>query len=480
MNKHLVKNYFFQQKKVYIIAECILLLFMLFLALNHTYNDLLITAKQGMKFWDVLFAGKPLSFYKEATMTTGNPYYSDVQRASYPFGFYLTFALWNLPVWIIQNALGTNIYNTILVMFWEKILLIVFIFLCANQIFRIVDSFENYKEKANQAVWLFLTSLLTLIYTCSVGQYEIITVFFILVGFEAWLKNNSIKFLVMFAIAFSFKYFAFVLFVPLLLLKEKNILKVIVKTILLTIPTVALMFIFPNASSGNELMFNLLPYFFSIHIDMSGFLSGVIISVYPVVMIILCLWCFLSKPSKDTVMQYAIFAMLVSMGSFCLLAEIYPYWSVLAVPIFVLSIVFSNGNYNKMIALETILCGGLTASFFVKFYWVTGVFSVYATGILQKIFGTDYVLNAPKKTSVLSLVSFISDEKIELARSFLAGFLILIWAVMLYFTYPGRKKYEEFETYKKGPVLIRTAINLIISLIPFLYAVCYFYMNYIK
>ena len=58
---------------------------------SHIYSDILITAKQGMKFWDCLFSGNPLSFYKEAVFELSCPYDGYVFHAAYPFTIYLLF-----------------------------------------------------------------------------------------------------------------------------------------------------------------------------------------------------------------------------------------------------------------------------------------------------------------------------------------------------------------------------------------------------
>ncbi|MBO4389655.1 MAG: hypothetical protein J5825_02195, partial [Lachnospiraceae bacterium] len=70
-------------------------------------------------------------------------------------------------------------------------------------------------------------------------QYDIFTVFFVLLGIYFYLKGDLLKFALLFGFAITFKYFALAIFVPMLLLKEKNPLKILLYLILAAVIPVA-------------------------------------------------------------------------------------------------------------------------------------------------------------------------------------------------------------------------------------------------
>ena len=44
------------------------------LLVSHTYNDIVITTRHGINFWNILLDGKLLDFYKVNVLPSGNQF----------------------------------------------------------------------------------------------------------------------------------------------------------------------------------------------------------------------------------------------------------------------------------------------------------------------------------------------------------------------------------------------------------------------
>ena len=148
-----------------------------------------------------------------------------------PF-IYGIFAIWNLPLYFLgllpsPDFVGPS--RLIVQIFWSKLLLVIFYFLPVKILslisrgIRQCNSLVSYRPVAI----LFATSPIAVLVVFAFGQYDIIGVFLVLLGFYFYLKKNLWLFALFFAVAISFKYFALVIYVPLILMVEKNPLKIL-------------------------------------------------------------------------------------------------------------------------------------------------------------------------------------------------------------------------------------------------------------
>ena len=54
------------------------------LLVSHTYNDIVITTRHGINFWNILLDGKLLDFYKVNVLPSGNQFYNAAQAGLHP------------------------------------------------------------------------------------------------------------------------------------------------------------------------------------------------------------------------------------------------------------------------------------------------------------------------------------------------------------------------------------------------------------
>ena len=144
---------------------------------------------------------------------------------------YLIYAIWNLPLLFLglippASQLATADLTTQLV--WAKLLIVSFFFASGWILLKISNLLKQdplVNQNRHPEV-LFVTAPIAIFAVFLFGQYDIIGIFFVLTGFYFYLKKDLLRFAILFSIAISFKYFALVIYVPLVLMIEKNPLKI--------------------------------------------------------------------------------------------------------------------------------------------------------------------------------------------------------------------------------------------------------------
>ena len=191
---------------------------MLLLLLSHTYNDILVTARHGINFWKLLFEGNILHFFELNYVASGNDYYSMVQGCAYNILLYLIFAVWNIPLALLEAFTAVDVMNNILCIAYIKLLTVAAMVASVIILRKIFALLELDREQYGFLSFLYLTSTLMVAVAFVISQYDLISVVFQLLGVQAFLEKKDKKFVFFFGIAFCLKYFSVVLFLPLLLL----------------------------------------------------------------------------------------------------------------------------------------------------------------------------------------------------------------------------------------------------------------------
>ena len=154
-----------------------------------------------------------------------------------PF-IYAIFAVWNIPLFALgltSSANGSNFAFESLIfpssaieVIWWKLLLVLFFFGSVYLLSVISKKIKLSLIDKNISVnTLFATSPLAVFSVFLLGGYDIISVFFTLLGILFYINRNTLRFSIFFSIAISLKFFAAIIFLPLLLLVEKKLFKLI-------------------------------------------------------------------------------------------------------------------------------------------------------------------------------------------------------------------------------------------------------------
>lgn len=157
----------------------------------------------------------------------------------YEIVIYIIFALWNIPLYIFgvrPNGAELGVFASL----WNKLLLVIVFFACGFLLKAIAKKMEL-SEKRNKSVICVWCAMPLLFFLVMIqGSYDILYIVFMLAGIYFWLDTESMKsvilFNVFFGIAICIKPFPIFYYLIILLIKEKNVFRIIGNGMLMALP----------------------------------------------------------------------------------------------------------------------------------------------------------------------------------------------------------------------------------------------------
>ncbi len=319
---------------------------MVLLLFSHAYNDILITSRHGINFWNILFDGDILHFFELNYVVSGNQHYNIIQGCAYNILYYVIFAVWNIPMALLSAFTNVDVMNNIVCIAYMKSLTVAAMLVSLLIVQKILILLNVDRDGQKLASFLYLTSSLMMSVVFIVCQYDLISVVFQLLGVQAFLEKKDKKFVLFFGIAFCLKYFSVLLFLPLLLLRHKRILSWITAAVGMLIPLAltSLPFVKSYDRLASELTDDLVGKLFSY--------SGSGYSLFVVFYCFLLVWCFLQEEDENF-SRKAVWTGFVAYGLFCSLLDGYLYWTVMFAPFMVLMICLVPRYLYLNLLLET-------------------------------------------------------------------------------------------------------------------------------
>jgi hypothetical protein len=308
------------QTKIYALTLVISLLFF-------SHSDSIYTLIQSFGFLN----GHVFDFYDFNSKQIGlTPYFPSI---------YAILAIWMLPL-KLMNILDTNYFVSwismsptkevnlaqyIPMILWYKTLLLTAFFSTIYYIKKISKSIAG-NDIENHI--LFATSPFAIFSVMIFSGYDILGLLFCIIGFYYFLKNNLFLFAIYFSIAISFKFFALIIFLPLILIREKK-LKNIIKYSLIaaSLCLISLLAFISNKTFTENVFFMV----------QNKVLHGQPISLYKLSLLVvytaLCIKCFHQKSiNKDRLVKSSIFACYMSYLVLFFYVKWHPQWIIIILP----------------------------------------------------------------------------------------------------------------------------------------------------
>lgn len=363
---------------------------------------------------------------------------------------YVIMALWNLPLKIFglttdvslpQAWMGLSVIEII----WIKLLLVLFFYATAVTIYKIGEIItEGARSQARLATGLFITAPIAIFAVFIFGQYDIIGLFFTMVGFYYYVRKDLSRFAWFLSIAISFKFFPLAIFFPLILLAEKRLLHLVkFGFIAVTVPALQILLYWGNSSFREGIFVaaagkaaNFASLRFSPLND-----SPVILVVY----FVICLFAFIYKPESEAQWRkVAILTVVAVYGVMFSTVIWHPQWLIIIVPFFSLATLYIKDK-SKSYAIDVL--GMLAFVWVVVNIWVRGVdVAMLHYGAFGRYFASFPLVNADLMSvkfvpifqtlffiylfSPLLVIAFQSQsghqtcDQTETSKSFKARFLV--------------------------------------------------------
>lgn len=375
----------------------------------------------------------------------------------YDFPVYIILGIWGVPLWIFCNITGIEETSNMWTMLYAKSIYFVALAVTAYIIYRICKNIKMNDSNAKWASFMFLSSAVVFVEIGIVGQLDVLGFPFLLLGIYYYQKYEYRKFVIFFAIAISFKQFPLFIFIPLLLLYEKNIIKIGIKTILALSFTVLVGLPFPKNSEAAEIKESIRNRFLEAFLGNKLPLYNSVVPLIIVLFGIICVYCYLKKiEDEKEYYNYSIIIPLTVMFVILSSFDSNPYWFVYLAPFLAIIMAYNSDKFNLLILFESVGMSGLILNQYGENYWVYE--TRYADGmLLEKLFGKPDYLITLQKFNAYTRISYFSP-------SFFAMFLVCI-ATVIYLSVPKNCKQNENISMRKYAIL-RLLLNFALALIP--------------
>lgn len=345
---------------------------------SYQHGDIWHTAGSSFTYLN----GHILDFYDyNKTIVGGNAYLPTT---------YVLFAIWNIPLKLFGIVNEPAIYVGAFARMWYKLGTAMLFFATAYLIYKICRLKQVSVKNSVLAAFVFVSNPIAVYSEFILGQYDIITTFFMVLGLYYYFQKKNVGFILSFAVALTCKYFALLVFVPLLLLREKNVWKIIRNMCgvvsLFVIET--LIYITSEAFRQGVFGFGAAGYIFKVAYN-NGYTE---ISVVVAFWVLLCAYAYF-KESKDDMEEFQWSLYLSGLVMFiCFgLSFWHPQWLLMAVPFWTLGLFFHKKS-DIYILLDLLMM--IFYCIHVCVFFRNNCDQTVMSGGIFRVFISDYVVNA--------------------------------------------------------------------------------------
>lgn len=317
----------------------------LFIFLTMLYVDQLTNSNFGYRIMDSILRGQFKQMFNEMSW-------------SYGLSIYFIYALWSIPVCIVGYIGGNGInMNAIPVLLWYKLLLVLFAFWSIFLVGKLAE--QLYANQKREVQLQYMASFLFIFPVFAIAQCDIIGLCFVLLGVYYYMKEQNVSFIISFAVAITMKYFAVLIFLPLLLFRFRKIGKLILVLAAGLLPACISALVIHGSDTGAAARSNP-EYYVNIHIQRltevridAG--ASRVIGLLGFFFTILCIIAYV-LPNQDTEKnkKYAIWLAFFGYLCFFLFYNCGFYWYVLLVPFLILLVYTKPGLIKTCLLLESL------------------------------------------------------------------------------------------------------------------------------
>ncbi len=338
---------------------------------------------------------------------------------SYMPSSYWMFAVWNIPLKVLGIVPHPTQVVSVGVLMWYKLLPVTLYMISGYFIYKICMEIGMGSKKSKICTYAFYTTPIGFFSQFIFGQYDIFTLFFMLIGIYYYFKGKDLLFILFFAFSVPFKYFSLLVFFPLLLLKEKNVWKVIRAVVLVVIPYMIELAIYYPSEVFQEyvLGFQATSYIFEATIPLTEYS----ISYSIVIFALICAWAYFTNiQGRTDWAEWAFFLSGLSIFVAFGISRWHPQWLLMGMPFLLIS-AFLHKDTKIWMILDILLM--LVFSIYVVNYWKDRVDQFLLSNALFKNIYQEY--NVGSKVTMRALYK-ITD--MNLIMSMFSG-LMLIMAI---------------------------------------------------
>lgn len=388
-------------------------------------------------FYDDNFAIFLSAFWSDVVALEGKITWL-VTSANTPYGVghQLICEIWAVPIVLLYKIFGDVIINSVIAILWYKAIAPVFFALSMKKMYDIagVLNIENKKYM----LLIMCSTVLVALPVLHISQTDAVYLLFMLWGLEGYITDNYKVFLICYMIALPMKYIPLIIVIPLILMKEKRVMYVLRDTLLAValVPIEEIIRYFANgvvinkhlkgaehisqtaidnAEINTQIVDPLTAHFANkiLYFEFPGVRKGLTVYTLVFVFAFICIWCYIQKKDeKGMWKEKALYATVISLLAFFLLASPSPYWIVILYP-FMFLLLFKKGERSRInMLLQTVFTLGMFLVFVIDTYWVFGGSNTFNWLFFEKLGLVPFCPNLQDGISIAGYLSKLGVDKL--------------------------------------------------------------------
>ena len=466
------------------------LAFVLFIVpfMSFLYADPTAFLLYELRFAQAILHGNLREAYEPVVNVLSANGWSISTRSVYDLPLNLVFGVWGIPLYLWCSRGGTlemTYPESFPQMLYAKSAMLAAFLFSAVLVYKICRQVKIDSKRLGWGAYIYFTSSIATSAIGIVGQCDIFCVCLTLLGVLAYLRGENKKFLLWFIIAVQFKQFALFIFVPLMLLRDKNLLRdagrvllIMAVTFLCNLPLLTMheaSFARARFTAGmlKKLLSQAIPMF---HGDTSLFVAA---------FGALCVYCWLHryKDESDTreVHTQTVFTAMLAMIILFTTFPSYPYWYVHMIPYLAVMAMIYPGRTGSILLFETLAMGALVLVNYMRYFWCYTPNNSVNMFLYVLIHGKIPAVNIPEAVQPLQFLpdaGILSKIELKVRGSAKAkGVLDAVWIVCIYtmawLSRPCAHKDDGRHENIRSFVMWRLVFNTLICSIPIIFAVIY-------
>ncbi|MBE5894449.1 MAG: hypothetical protein E7285_02140 [Lachnospiraceae bacterium] len=420
------------------------------------YSDIHSNIRQGINFWYALFSGDFFSYYSLNMQSVENG--EMIHLANYDMVMNFFMGVWQIPLFIFEKITFLNSQDFLIGRIWGKGYLILCTLLAGNGLKKVAAELDMEQSKCENVCFMFVTSITAFFCTGVIGQGDIIAVLFSIYALLYLFQKKTAKFLLFFILAAQCKNFALFIFIPIILYKEKNILRIAFQTCLPVIITFLVELPFKlsdpiGVASKKPRFWSMIATMMERRITILGFDIPVLFILF----VAICMAAYLTYETdehKDK--KWVLFYGFVSILSLFLSMYMYAYWVIYLLPF---TILFFFMDEKKLFSRWFLEC-------FAYFSLIVGYIVTYPdhfdTNNMQNMLLDKLLLHGYNNSYILNDISLFLKDYYHYNIWTLSYCVFIVWTIFISVTncprYVSMQASEEKNTFSLNTLLWIRAI----------------------
>ena len=328
-----------------------------FIFCSFVYMDMVSLTIWSTNVWDVILDSNIRHLYELSSKNIYGLYHDAIGSELMSV---LPWSVWNLPIWAIQRFAGLRIVDSPLMLAWSKLFLAAMAGVMLLYTYRLCMLLTGCVNKSRWCVFLSASSFYMFISVLHTGQNDILMIAASVMAVYYLIKGHRCGFYCLSILALSIKPFYLIAYVAIILLIEKDIIKIILKCLLGISGIAAQKLLFLNAPMYAESL-NGGPG--------SGMLSGMFkenfstgfgpVSIFAIGIIAIYFYAYTLRFESDAAAfgKYVVYISLLSYMCYLVLIPDAYYRILLLVPFLYLAMVQNKRLFAYNIILDTLMNG---------------------------------------------------------------------------------------------------------------------------